>query len=180
MLPLFIVYFVFCLVLVRVNCFVIHGRTVKGMYRRIFLGRALMVKKNQMRRSQKLNKTRVQICVVNKQVSKLKILPVGMLLKTITFMWEPEEDRQQIVIALQKGYLLTTIYNALVILFAFLSSWKNIALCLQVRREKISERMRLLQELVPGCNKVIGESQDFDWSLMCILYIFLIWFYLLF
>ena len=27
--------------------------------------------------------------------------------------------------------------------------------CLQVRREKISERMRLLQELVPGCNKVI-------------------------
>lgn len=26
--------------------------------------------------------------------------------------------------------------------------------CLQVRREKISERMRLLQELVPGCNKV--------------------------
>lgn len=25
---------------------------------------------------------------------------------------------------------------------------------LQVRREKISERMRLLQELVPGCNKV--------------------------
>lgn len=81
-----------------------------------------MVKKNQMRRSQKLNKTRVQICVVNKQVSKLKILPVGMLLKTITFMSEPEEDRQQIVIALQKGYLLTTIYNALVILFAFLSS----------------------------------------------------------
>lgn len=81
-----------------------------------------MVKKNQMRRNQKLNKTRVQICVVNKQVNKLKILPVGMLLKTITFMSEPEEDRQQIVIALQKGYLLTTIYNALVILFAFLSS----------------------------------------------------------
>lgn len=24
----------------------------------------------------------------------------------------------------------------------------------QVRRERISERMRLLQELVPGCNKV--------------------------
>lgn len=180
MLPLFIVNFVFCLVLVRVNCFVIHGRMVKGMYRRIFLGRALTVKKNQMRRNQKLNKTRVQIRVVNKQVNKLKILPVGMLLKTITFMWEPEGDRRQIVTALQKGYLLTTIYNALVILFTFLSSWKNIALCLQVRREKISERMRLLQELVPGCNKVIGDSQDFDWSLMCILYIFLIWFYLLF
>ena len=27
--------------------------------------------------------------------------------------------------------------------------------CLKVRREKISERMRLLQELVPGCNKVL-------------------------
>ena len=26
---------------------------------------------------------------------------------------------------------------------------------LQVRREKISERMKLLQDLVPGCNKVI-------------------------
>lgn len=29
-------------------------------------------------------------------------------------------------------------------------------LLLQVRRERISERMRLLQELVPGCNKVTG------------------------
>jgi hypothetical protein len=28
---------------------------------------------------------------------------------------------------------------------------------LQVRREKISERMKLLQDLVPGCSKV-----DFD------------------
>lgn len=25
----------------------------------------------------------------------------------------------------------------------------------QVRREKISERMKLLQDLVPGCNKVL-------------------------
>lgn len=30
----------------------------------------------------------------------------------------------------------------------------------QVRREKISERMRLLQELVPGCNKVIRDGQS--------------------
>jgi hypothetical protein len=52
---------------------------LKGRYRRIFLGRALM------RRNQKLNKTQVQICVVNKQVNKLKILPVGIP-KTITFM----------------------------------------------------------------------------------------------
>lgn len=26
--------------------------------------------------------------------------------------------------------------------------------CLQARREKISERMKILQDLVPGCNKV--------------------------
>lgn len=156
--------FVFCLVPLRVNCFVIHCRMLKGRYRRIFLGRALM------RRNQKLNKTQVQICVVNKQVNKLKILPVGIP-KTITFMWEPEGARQQIVIVLQKGYLLTTMYNALEKLFALFLSWKNRTLWLQVRREKISERMRLLQELVPGCNKVIGESQAFDWSHIYILHI---------
>lgn len=32
--------------------------------------------------------------------------------------------------------------------------------CEQVRREKISERMRLLQDLVPGCNKVC-EIEEF-------------------
>lgn len=30
---------------------------------------------------------------------------------------------------------------------------------LQVRREKISERMKFLQELVPGCNKVASKFQ---------------------
>ncbi|XP_019072101.1 transcription factor bHLH74 isoform X3 [Vitis vinifera] len=35
-------------------------------------------------------------------------------------------------------------------------------LCLQVRREKISERMRLLQELVPGCNKITGKAVMLD------------------
>lgn len=30
--------------------------------------------------------------------------------------------------------------------------------CGQARREKISERMKILQDLVPGCNKVIFFS----------------------
>lgn len=29
----------------------------------------------------------------------------------------------------------------------------------QVRREKINERMKLLQELVPGCNKVLENAE---------------------
>nr|XP_019710016.1 transcription factor bHLH74 isoform X2 [Elaeis guineensis]XP_029123880.1 transcription factor bHLH74 isoform X2 [Elaeis guineensis] len=32
----------------------------------------------------------------------------------------------------------------------------------RVRREKISERMRLLQDLVPGCNKIIGKAVMLD------------------
>ncbi|MBA0590117.1 hypothetical protein Gorai_018836, partial [Gossypium raimondii] len=32
----------------------------------------------------------------------------------------------------------------------------------QVRREKISERMKLLQNLVPGCNKVTGKALMLD------------------
>ncbi|KAG1341852.1 transcription factor bHLH74 [Cocos nucifera] len=32
----------------------------------------------------------------------------------------------------------------------------------RVRREKISERMRLLQDLVPGCNKIIGKAIMLD------------------
>ncbi|EPS72657.1 hypothetical protein M569_02101, partial [Genlisea aurea] len=30
------------------------------------------------------------------------------------------------------------------------------------RREKISERMKILQDLVPGCNKVIGKALVLD------------------
>jgi hypothetical protein len=37
-----------------------------------------------------------------------------------------------------------------------------------VRREKISERMRMLQELVPGCNKVLKCGLPF---LMEIIYL---------
>jgi len=33
---------------------------------------------------------------------------------------------------------------------------------LQARREKISERMKVLQDLVPGCNKVIGKASVLD------------------
>nr|GFB28121.1 Myc-type, basic helix-loop-helix (bHLH) domain-containing protein [Tanacetum cinerariifolium] len=32
----------------------------------------------------------------------------------------------------------------------------------QVRREKISERMKLLQDLVPGCNKITGKAVMLD------------------
>ncbi|KAJ6304754.1 hypothetical protein OIU78_020341 [Salix suchowensis] len=32
----------------------------------------------------------------------------------------------------------------------------------RVRREKISERMRMLQELVPGCNKITGKAMMLD------------------
>lgn len=31
----------------------------------------------------------------------------------------------------------------------------------QVRREKISERMKFLQDLVPGCNKVLKKCAIF-------------------
>ena len=34
--------------------------------------------------------------------------------------------------------------------------------CLQVRREKISERMKYLQDLVPGCSKVTGKAVMLD------------------
>lgn len=33
---------------------------------------------------------------------------------------------------------------------------------MQVRREKISERMKYLQDLVPGCNKVTGKAGMLD------------------
>ncbi|KAF8644850.1 hypothetical protein HU200_066306 [Digitaria exilis] len=32
----------------------------------------------------------------------------------------------------------------------------------RARREKISERMKVLQDLVPGCNKVIGKASVLD------------------
>lgn len=32
----------------------------------------------------------------------------------------------------------------------------------QVRREKISERMKYLQDLVPGCNKITGKAGMLD------------------
>jgi energy-converting hydrogenase Eha subunit F len=33
---------------------------------------------------------------------------------------------------------------------------------MQVRREKISERMKYLQDLVPGCNKITGKAGMLD------------------
>ncbi|XP_047174068.1 transcription factor BHLH089-like isoform X4 [Vigna umbellata] len=38
----------------------------------------------------------------------------------------------------------------------------NHSLAERARREKISERMRILQDLVPGCNKVIGKALVLD------------------
>ncbi|XP_042387339.1 transcription factor BHLH094-like [Zingiber officinale] len=38
----------------------------------------------------------------------------------------------------------------------------NHSLAERVRREKISERMKLLQNLVPGCNKVAGKAVMLD------------------
>ncbi|KAG8081011.1 hypothetical protein GUJ93_ZPchr0007g6083 [Zizania palustris] len=38
----------------------------------------------------------------------------------------------------------------------------NHSLAERARREKISERMKLLQDLVPGCNKVIGKASVLD------------------
>lgn len=33
---------------------------------------------------------------------------------------------------------------------------------MQVRREKISERMKYLQDLVPGCDKITGKAGMLD------------------
>ncbi|KAL5197818.1 hypothetical protein ABZP36_001330 [Zizania latifolia] len=38
----------------------------------------------------------------------------------------------------------------------------NHSLAERARREKISERMKILQDLVPGCNKVIGKASVLD------------------
>ncbi|KAL5197012.1 hypothetical protein ABZP36_000524 [Zizania latifolia] len=38
----------------------------------------------------------------------------------------------------------------------------NHSLAERARREKISERMKILQDLVPGCNKVIGKASALD------------------
>jgi len=39
----------------------------------------------------------------------------------------------------------------------------RVLFCLvQVRREKISERMKYLQDLVPGCNKIAGKAGMLD------------------
>uniref|UniRef100_A0A7N0TN40 BHLH domain-containing protein n=1 Tax=Kalanchoe fedtschenkoi TaxID=63787 RepID=A0A7N0TN40_KALFE len=34
--------------------------------------------------------------------------------------------------------------------------------CVQVRREKIGQRMRILQDVVPGCNKITGKAGMLD------------------
>ena len=39
---------------------------------------------------------------------------------------------------------------------------RNLWISVQVRREKISERMKYLQDLVPGCNKITGKAGMLD------------------
>lgn len=69
-------------------------------------------------------------------------------------MLELDEDKQQIVTALQKEYAYSEalgFYKTMCFSLVFIVSLITL---LQVRREKISERMKFLQDLVPGCSKV--------------------------
>ncbi|GFY83652.1 basic helix-loop-helix (bHLH) DNA-binding superfamily protein [Actinidia rufa] len=43
-----------------------------------------------------------------------------------------------------------------------LTNFRTLSLSVGVRREKISERMKFLQDLVPGCNKVTGKAVMLD------------------
>ncbi|KAJ1375215.1 Myc-type, basic helix-loop-helix [Sesbania bispinosa] len=52
-------------------------------------------------------------------------------------------------------------------LHSTISSWQTArsrmgCVVFVARREKISERMKILQDLVPGCNKVIGKALVLD------------------
>ena len=70
-------------------------------------------------------------------------------------MLEPEGVKLLIAIVLLKEYELKEIIRNL---FHYHHSILQLMSCLslgQVRREKISERMKFLQDLVPGCNKVL-------------------------
>ena len=40
-----------------------------------------------------------------------------------------------------------------------MKNFKLVRFSLQVRREKISERMKFLQDLVPGCSKVVPKFE---------------------
>lgn len=54
--------------------------------------------------------------------------------------------QKSLIIFLSHTSNLEPFFNRIPILFS------------QVRREKISERMKLLQDLVPGCNKVFLKT----------------------
>ncbi|XP_038885626.1 uncharacterized protein LOC120075945 isoform X2 [Benincasa hispida] len=74
----------------------------------------------------------------NKIVNKPKeALNVYKLPRRIIFVFKYDES-ELLTIASQKGYLIL------------------------VRREKINERMKLLQELVPGCNQITGKTVVLD------------------
>lgn len=82
------------------------------------------------------------------------------------YMSEPVGGRPQTVIAWPRGYT----YDLLIDKFSFMTkdnlfglTLRNLRLILdQVRREKISHRMKYLQDLVPGCNNITGKASVLD------------------
>ena len=50
------------------------------------------------------------------------------------------------------------------------SNINELHIALQVRREKINERMRCLQDLVPGCYKVLSEDKPSPYDSVYIYY----------
>jgi len=120
-------------------------RMLRVMEWKILQGKFLMVQKN-MIRNQKLNN----------QGSKLKItLPVEMLLKIISFMWELEEVKPQTVTALQKGYKPSTSYTIMFLMinpfFLMYTSYNNFCFCFCRLEEK-----RLVNEW--GCFKNLFQD----------------------
>lgn len=105
----------------------------------------------------------------------------GMLLPSpqshprISSMSGQEGAKRQIATALPRGYEINGCHSDTEMSKApaFVRQCFLSVIC-QVRREKISQRMKLLQDLVPGCNKVPSAmslegsvSEDFDLSLRC-------------
>lgn len=85
----------------------------------------------------------------------------------IIFMSELEGVKQLIAIVLLKEYYtpsktdLFFCWLGAVLMFMMLMFFLAV-FWFQARREKISERMTLLQDLVPGCNRITGKAVMLD------------------
>lgn len=77
-------------------------------------------------------------------------------LRKITFTFELEEAKLLIATALLRGYFSHFYFftNHVFLKDILINIWLYLYTYVKVRREKISERMRTLQKLVPGCDKV--------------------------